>query len=750
MKHIFLRKKSLGIGLIEVLITTVVVAVGLLAIGSLESGLIGSSRSNKTQAECLALANTKIEQLRDTISMLGYEAIASSDADESIVGITETFTRAWDVVLLTDPEAKNINVQVAWGDASIERQCVAQTVIAYDNTGNSGLVANQAGSGGGATSPSTNAESSDEISEYVDISPGTTEGAVVTVDEQTYIALKSVSDTIQKGVLANLCADYTDPAVTLLDDPDLLPEEQVKVRRIDYDGIAGDEAIELFEVAGDYCIPRIRFNGGVIIPIRGIVYSGATVGSGANEQPLSVELFTFNASETGAYCVFKPEDGSRSEPYVCYVGGNCTGAESGDDADVLQCQTSPVSALKVGEGGWRGKVGLLGVADGNSGGRNVCLGEELIGTPATLDTARNYYVRRGGINEGINQAYSCHNFLIIDVQPTEAKVSEECIIRKDELESDLNISLRLASKTIQRTIAAGNNIFVPTANETACYATGDSHDLSVTLIVPNGTSTLIAGGLQSSLGSNCTVSDTETNYSCVELNSTAGEGTLTYTGGTSSGNTCTASQSYTVTAGSSDRSMSLAVTCTTNRTISVVVNPDSSDTGSISGIWVTASGASCSSSLPFTCTVASDWTGTITASATCSGTPSTVTGSIGVSASGTTAAINLDNCAAATSLTTPLLTWQGTSDPKSISWPAVTGAAEYKIYQCTELNDNNLTSCVPVISGSSQTAEGLVIGDPGNKNTICVKVVAFSGAVDSTPSGVMCIHQKSGNYSYTP
>ena len=85
MKFTHSAKNSTGIGLIEVLITTVVVAVGLLAVASLQGDLIGGSRSNKTRAEAQALANTKIEQLRDTIekaNATGYTALASSTANE--------------------------------------------------------------------------------------------------------------------------------------------------------------------------------------------------------------------------------------------------------------------------------------------------------------------------------------------------------------------------------------------------------------------------------------------------------------------------------------------------------------------------------------------------------------------------------------------------------------------------------------------------------------------------------------------
>ena len=81
MKFVHSTKNSTGIGLIEVLVTAVVISLGLLAVASLQVNLISGSRTNKTRSECQSIANTKIEQLRDTIEKtgtFGYNALASS------------------------------------------------------------------------------------------------------------------------------------------------------------------------------------------------------------------------------------------------------------------------------------------------------------------------------------------------------------------------------------------------------------------------------------------------------------------------------------------------------------------------------------------------------------------------------------------------------------------------------------------------------------------------------------------------
>lgn len=522
----FSPKKTSGIGLLEVLITTVVVAVGLMAIASLQGKLTSGSRVDKTRAEAKSLAETKIEQLRDTIEKTGYNALASSATSESIDGVTETFTRSWVITDQTNPVRKQVSVSVCWLDGcpntnNPENQVVVQSMIAFDNVGNSALAAKDAGAANVAmTGPSTNAESSDEITKTITLPPSDTPYTPNTIytdpnTHKTYI----VQNTGTQGVGAEECSGLNlDPF-----------ENDLMTRRINFDGVTGNEAIELYEKVTinniDYCIPRLRYNGGVIIPIRGIVHSGATTGQGNNQTLLDVNLFTFNASETGAFCVFRPDPHAKSAPYVCYVGGNCKFGPNGTAVNgtfpVTECPNPAITAAKVGPGGWRGQVGLLGVAGTTTTStdfKNVCFAEELVntfGSHATLDTdtlntARNYYARaqRGGldVNEGINKPYSCHDFLIINGQPTAAQVHSECVTQANAI-----AGLHLASKTIQRTISTGDNVFDPVVEETYCTpisytVTGtisNANSVPAVTISPSGTCSVTANSY------NCTVTTTE-------------------------------------------------------------------------------------------------------------------------------------------------------------------------------------------------------------------------------------------------
>lgn len=457
-------RHNTGVGLIEVLVATVVVAFGLLAVGSLQGDLMGGSRSNKTRAEAQALANTKIEQLRDTIERTGtsgYEALASSTANESITGVTETFSRGWTITNQTNPERKQVSVTVCWSDgcgttANPDNRVAAQSVIAFDGLGNSSRAAGGAGDGTASTmgGPSTKAGSSDEITETIKLTTPGTPGTVITVDGKTYI----VDDNPLKASRAYLCGDGSLGLTAF--------ENGLYTRRVDHDGVSGNEAIELYEKVViseiEYCMPKVRFNGGVIIPIRGMVYSAATTGTGQNVTWLDAKMFTFNATESGTYCVFNPAPGTRNAPYVCYIGGNCTGFAGTVSNDVTACPGS-IAAAKVGPGGWRGKVGLLGVAGTSNDFKNVCFAEELVGAPATLDSARNYFTRRGGLNEGINKPYDCHNFLIVNGKSTEKRIHDECKAQAAEI-----AGLILASKEIKRDIASGNNVFDPVVDTNSC------------------------------------------------------------------------------------------------------------------------------------------------------------------------------------------------------------------------------------------------------------------------------------------
>jgi len=615
-----LYQNNRGIGLIEVMVTTVVIALGLLSLASLQGELVGGGRENKTKAECLVLANSKTEQLRDTIEETGvnsFTSLASSAADESINGITEVFTRSWVVTPepLLDPESKKVTVTVSWG-AGADKQCLVQSVISYKNIGNSALAAAADDAGSNLGGNSTNAESSDNIAEHIDLPSSQTAGELYTDDDgNKYI----VEDNGEKGTLTGACNSYS-PALTIF-------ENSLYTLRVDFDGEPGKEAIELYDVTNiggvDYCTPRVRFNGGIIIPIRGIVHSGATAGNGGNVSLLDVNLFTFNTSESGTYCVFNPPVDAKSAPYVCYVGGSCeygpngeygpdgvTAVASGGDTIVTECPNPAISADKVGPGGWRGKVGLLGVA---ANGRNVCFAEEITSEPASLDTARNYFTRNNGLNEGINRPYRCHDFLIIDGKSTERQIHNECVAKANEIGG-----FELASKIIQRNIS-GNNIFDSNVGSSYCGVSGTSYTITGNTTNTNSPPVVVIS--DSVITENCTA--TNATYTC---NITTEASSLTISG---EYNLETVSC---VLSPISSTGCELAFTATNDPTYTIIGNITGNDPDAVNAVTIELSdGGACSNNNDGTyqCTITTaltsvEMTATITTGGTVTGTPQTI------------------------------------------------------------------------------------------------------------------------------
>ena len=501
MKKLYTSKKTAGIGLIEVLITTVVVALGLLAVASFQGSLIGESRENKSRTEAKALAESKIEEFRDAIirdvlvagvvpAVAPFLPADTTGATDTVAGVTESFTRTWSVSDQAVPERKEIEVSICWSDGcplatgNTNNQIYVQGEVVFDNVANSAKNLKDAQSAAGTTgSPSTNANSSDEINDATDVDiSGSTAGSnslhsIDGLESGQYVKDNGNSD--DKGSIVYLCDD-------------LIPfENGLYTRRVHYNpsGTTFKDAIELFEDNLDSltCTRKIRFNGGVIIPIRGTVYSRATDGNGANADILNVDLFTFNATESGTYCVFNHAAGDFKGDYSCYVGGNCTNGTIGDSPvtgeNAMQCPTPPDAGYaegtyqEIGPGGWRGKVGLLGIPVPS---KNVCFQEEIQDSASTKDTARNYFTRRviedgTNFNEGINQAYHCHNFLIVDGKNTLTQLAGECLDSADDDNtgvgsSDGSPSLvnKLASKTVSRSMTTEDNQFNPVVNTDFC------------------------------------------------------------------------------------------------------------------------------------------------------------------------------------------------------------------------------------------------------------------------------------------
>ncbi len=462
--RIIATHKQRGIGLIEALITTVIVAVGLLAMASLQSELMSQSGESKIRSEALALAKQKLEQLRNNINVAGYNANAAgtvNDPANPIVGTNASFTRTWTITdntafIASSPARKRISVKVSWGAGGADEAVNVVTEMAWVNPADSALYAYlNSGAGAGATpSPRQNA-SEDVAYENVigtnlaisdqDLSTTGTSGvdAQVGVDPENdgsyivlnqvapgshyYTATNSISSSIQPGVIAVfLCSDADNDAST-----------------------------------ADTCTHIQNHFGGVVHRHAGTVYS--STGNGLNHIQVAWTSSDVNACFNAPPTTTSVPIGSASPTgtvasmaYECVFAGNCnatpsasrTRTASGTGSTNPGCfVTSEVSdaqinARNVGPGGEFGDVGLLGVKDSTGGGfrrEEVCFLEEtaasstpivnLSGSRLGLNenyllpvTKRAYVTRRilsdGSKNtqrsEGINRSYTNHNFLVIE------------------------------------------------------------------------------------------------------------------------------------------------------------------------------------------------------------------------------------------------------------------------------------------------------------------------------------------------
>jgi Tfp pilus assembly protein PilV len=430
-----ISKTQTGIGLIEVLITTVVVAVGLVAIVSLQTDLLSGSGESKIRSEARALAERRIEQLRNSINLTGYNAIAAGATTESdISGTNATFTRTTTITdaasfMASSANRKNISVQVSWGEGADERVNVI-TEMAWADPSDSALFANENGSPSPSTIPSPRQNASEDVaSEDVDANTPTPLPGIVTA-------------TLDQGALPSSISVTGDDGATYL----LTPITTELPATHFYSTSFGEGIIAVFlcEDNGQCKYIQNHF-GGVALRIAGTVYS-------TSNNDFNNITVAWTSSDVNA-CYNGPITGTtlKQRPYECVFAGNCNATDSvpgsycSDDVSDEQ-----IDSRDVGPGGEYGDVGLLGVVDQGGGEEQVCFledttdpehsiliqasGNEVLNEDYLYATSKRFYAarkikRNGSINEqvseGINRSYTNHNFLVID-RGSGGDANEEC------------------------------------------------------------------------------------------------------------------------------------------------------------------------------------------------------------------------------------------------------------------------------------------------------------------------------------
>jgi len=464
---LFISKKQNGVGLIEVLITTVVIAIGLLAVASLQGEFLSSSGSSKIRSEALTLAEQKIEEFRNNIkrgtladtsidecigvnaSIDGYLGICPplvSDTapvyPEVIIGSNTSFTRTWVVSAGGSEDRKKIAVTISWdndGDSDTvndDEKINITTEMTFIDPAKTALYA-LASAGGTAAVPSPRQNASEDVnsaSENVvgtnlDIvaSAGGTTGAAGT-DENLTVDLPDNGGSFIVYQVAPYSHFYTSTTAT---------------------GVAPG-VIAVFLCDNGYCSHIQNHFGGVVHRVKGTVYS-------TSDNGLSNVLVAWTSSDVHACYVGTSSSSGNldSMPYECVYAGNCNTTSSGsrtasgNDAIIPGCfvdaivSDDQINSRNVGPGGEFGDVGLIGLVAQGTGGLNteqVCFLEDTTdpSTSPLLNTSgsdvlnenylfsvtkRLYITRRIKYNtsdsindhksEGINRSYDNHNFFII-------------------------------------------------------------------------------------------------------------------------------------------------------------------------------------------------------------------------------------------------------------------------------------------------------------------------------------------------
>lgn len=544
MNSVILRLQK-GLGLIEVLVTVVIVSIGLLALASFQGNLLFGSADNKARSEARALAETKIEELRSSIEVgdiadtgdgnTGYLDIAAltegTYSDIPTSGTNALFIRTWEIedmdavtesFLSGAPPRKRISVEVCWPRPrnACTDQIYAVSEIAWIDPQKSLLYSAEASGAGTAVAPSPRQNASEDVRE-----------ASETVDPND---VDSPTETPLPFTGTRASTTATSFTVTATDGSGTYTATQIAADSNYYNTPFGAGVLGVYLCVGVDCTYVQNHFGGVSLSTAGTVYSTSGLGLGAIRVAWTSSDVT--ACYNSAVTTYSASDGVNSNfpgviaddyavmDYECVYAGNCDATGAGLYGCSASVSDSQIAARSVGPGGEYGDVGLLGTDDQGGDSEQVCFLEDasdytnsqnvLIYGAASgsagdedyiLPVTKRLLVSRRQNNdgtqssEGINRSFRNHNFLIID-RGNGPATKEGCydeIIVNDE---------NLAAREIVRTLSSDNVV-------ASTIATYSGSAVSKTL---TGTIVSNAGNLLmyiDQLGT-CYVKNDSTSYAC--------------------------------------------------------------------------------------------------------------------------------------------------------------------------------------------------------------------------------------------
>ena len=509
------KNKQLGVGLIEVLIATVVIALGLLAVASMQGTFISSSGESKTRAEALVIAERRMEELRNMMQVGDFTTLPALISP--VTGVNASFAVGQVVATPSAPDRKQITLTVSWDGGGADKQIILTSELLFSDPKASVSLSEfgESGSGGTGKAPSPNQNASESVEQQIDIfepdgttlKPGLTLAAGETNLYTNADGMYRDDGNNKTGTLVVYCSGLgaSDFDVDLINPVNYDTTTgaiktsglvNLKTKRVNLDNIAGNESIELYTVnylgttADGSCSLQHRYFGGIIIPIKGTVHT-----------LFDLDDIKIDFNKEDMFCVFNPQPNGISideAPYACYVGGNCASGPNGTDTDFTTCPSTAVADAKVGPGGFRGNVGLLNVDDDGGGKESICFGEEIAGTNTIFSTARKYKTLNSGVEQGINQSFTCQDFFIVGRQANASRLAAECTAEVG--------TLNLPPKEVVRSLTNVANT-VATANTSYCSPlTPKTYTLTGTVSNVTGTLAVTANG------NSCTLSGND--YTC--------------------------------------------------------------------------------------------------------------------------------------------------------------------------------------------------------------------------------------------
>jgi Tfp pilus assembly protein PilV len=138
-KQIHGINKQRGMGLIEIVIAVFVVMLGTASVGRMLTYSASTAGQSKARAEALALAEAKLEVLRDFATGAAYSSsVVASTAAETHTGTNANFAVTWAVATNTAPDYKTATVNVGWADQIGSQSVNLASNLGYDNPVESG------------------------------------------------------------------------------------------------------------------------------------------------------------------------------------------------------------------------------------------------------------------------------------------------------------------------------------------------------------------------------------------------------------------------------------------------------------------------------------------------------------------------------------------------------------------------------------------------------------------------------------